>query len=75
MKSLGIQLHCGGLNLQSSSMFIFEKHFNLSSFVTGLCEDNASLGRMTYVHCKAGRGRSTTIVLCYLVCILAVILI
>ncbi|KAJ9547902.1 hypothetical protein OSB04_020445, partial [Centaurea solstitialis] len=28
---------------------------------------NASHGRTTYVHCKAGRGRSTTIVLCYLV--------
>ncbi|KAH9607116.1 hypothetical protein KSS87_005045 [Heliosperma pusillum] len=28
---------------------------------------NASNGWMTYVHCKAGRGRSTTIVLCYLV--------
>lgn len=28
---------------------------------------NASCGKMTYVHCKAGRGRSTTIVLCYLV--------
>ncbi|XP_075474827.1 phosphatidylglycerophosphate phosphatase PTPMT2-like [Primulina tabacum] len=28
---------------------------------------NASAGRTTYVHCKAGRGRSTTIVLCYLV--------
>nr|XP_010911526.3 putative dual specificity protein phosphatase DSP8 [Elaeis guineensis] len=28
---------------------------------------NASCGRTTYVHCKAGRGRSTTIVLCYLV--------
>ncbi|KAE8798168.1 putative dual specificity protein phosphatase DSP8 [Hordeum vulgare] len=28
---------------------------------------NASHGRMTYIHCKAGRGRSTTIVLCYLV--------
>uniref|UniRef100_A0ACD5XVW8 Uncharacterized protein n=1 Tax=Avena sativa TaxID=4498 RepID=A0ACD5XVW8_AVESA len=28
---------------------------------------NASLGRMTYIHCKAGRGRSTTIVLCYMV--------
>ncbi|KAK1560061.1 hypothetical protein Q3G72_021739 [Acer saccharum] len=27
---------------------------------------NASLGKTTYVHCKAGRGRSTTIVLCYL---------
>ncbi|XP_039116330.1 phosphatidylglycerophosphate phosphatase PTPMT1-like [Dioscorea cayenensis subsp. rotundata] len=29
--------------------------------------ENASCGRTTYVHCKAGRGRSTTIVLCYLV--------
>ncbi|XWS45833.1 hypothetical protein CRYUN_Cryun14cG0013500 [Craigia yunnanensis] len=28
--------------------------------------ENASLGEATYVHCKAGRGRSTTIVLCYL---------
>ncbi|WCJ42602.1 Phosphotyrosine protein phosphatases superfamily protein [Euphorbia peplus] len=28
---------------------------------------NASYGRTTYVHCKAGRARSTTIVLCYLV--------
>nr|GMD76404.1 putative dual specificity protein phosphatase DSP8 [Ipomoea batatas] len=29
--------------------------------------ENASSGQRTYVHCKAGRGRSTTIVLCYLV--------
>ncbi|XP_015896648.3 phosphatidylglycerophosphate phosphatase PTPMT1 [Ziziphus jujuba] len=29
--------------------------------------ENASFGRTTYVHCKAGRGRSTTIVICYLV--------
>ncbi|XP_062220651.1 phosphatidylglycerophosphate phosphatase PTPMT2-like [Phragmites australis] len=28
---------------------------------------NASQGSTTYVHCKAGRGRSTTIVLCYLI--------
>ncbi|XP_059593063.1 phosphatidylglycerophosphate phosphatase PTPMT1-like [Vitis vinifera] len=28
---------------------------------------NASLGRTTYVHCKGGRGRNTTIVLYYLV--------
>uniref|UniRef100_A0A2P2MEF0 phosphatidylglycerophosphatase n=1 Tax=Rhizophora mucronata TaxID=61149 RepID=A0A2P2MEF0_RHIMU len=28
---------------------------------------NALSRRTTYVHCKAGRGRSTTIVLCYLV--------
>lgn len=29
--------------------------------------ENASSGKSTYVHCKAGRGRSTTIVICYLV--------
>ncbi|KAK4493578.1 hypothetical protein RD792_018072 [Penstemon davidsonii] len=29
--------------------------------------ENSSHGRSTYVHCKAGRGRSTTIVICYLV--------
>jgi len=29
--------------------------------------ENALLGKTTYVHCKAGRGRSTTVVLCYLV--------
>ncbi|KAE8670969.1 putative dual specificity protein phosphatase DSP8 [Hibiscus syriacus] len=29
--------------------------------------ENSSVGKTTYVHCKAGRGRSTTIVLCYLV--------
>ncbi|KAM3287536.1 phosphatidylglycerophosphate phosphatase PTPMT2-like isoform X2 [Capsicum chacoense] len=28
---------------------------------------NAFCGKTTYVHCKAGRGRSTTIVICYLV--------
>ncbi|KAB1209252.1 putative dual specificity protein phosphatase DSP8 [Morella rubra] len=28
---------------------------------------NTFRGKTTYVHCKAGRGRSTTIVLCYLV--------
>ncbi|KAK8948805.1 putative dual specificity protein phosphatase DSP8 [Platanthera zijinensis] len=28
---------------------------------------HASHGSTTYVHCKAGRGRSTTIVLCYLI--------
>ncbi|KAK9095230.1 hypothetical protein Scep_026699 [Stephania cephalantha] len=28
---------------------------------------NTSNGSRTYVHCKAGRGRSTTIVLCYLI--------
>ena len=27
----------------------------------------AAEGGKTYVHCKAGRGRSTTLVLCYLI--------
>lgn len=29
--------------------------------------DHVQHGQATYVHCKAGRGRSTTVVLCYLV--------
>ncbi|XP_015961251.1 phosphatidylglycerophosphate phosphatase PTPMT2 [Arachis duranensis] len=29
--------------------------------------ENALSGHTTYVHCKAGRGRSTTVVICYLV--------
>lgn len=33
----------------------------------GFIHENASCGRTTYVHCKAGRGRSTTVVICYLV--------
>lgn len=33
-------------------------------------EENALCGRATYVHCKAGRGRSTTIVICYLVSVM-----
>lgn len=50
--------------------------FSFCSFILLCCsclilfyfvEGNASLGKTTYVHCKAGRGRSTTIVLCYLV--------
>ena len=29
--------------------------------------EHAGKGELTYVHCKAGRGRSTSLVLCYLV--------
>ncbi|KAK8484486.1 hypothetical protein V6N12_024972 [Hibiscus sabdariffa] len=42
--------------------------------LTSICQaidfihSNVSRGQTTYVHCKAGRGRSTTVVLCYLVC-------
>ncbi|MQM07513.1 hypothetical protein Taro_040354 [Colocasia esculenta] len=45
------------------------KHDNLFLFMTlksSVKLENASCGKTTYVHCKAGRGRSTTIVLCYL---------
>lgn len=30
--------------------------------------DQVARGRKVYVHCKAGRGRSATVVMCYLVC-------
>lgn len=40
---------------------------NVIYLAFGYGTENASCGRTTYVHCKAGRGRSTTIVLCYLV--------
>nr|CAN61438.1 hypothetical protein VITISV_033771 [Vitis vinifera] len=48
-----------------SEQFFFD--FTSASSVILRCHENASSGRTTYVHCKAGRGRSTTIVLCYLV--------
>lgn len=51
------------LDLVFSYWFQFE--FVLTS-VHALLE-NALAGRVTYVHCKAGRGRSTTVVICYLV--------
>ena len=31
------------------------------------CAEHAERGELTYVHCKAGRGRSTTLVICYLI--------
>jgi atypical dual specificity phosphatase len=43
--------------------FVFYYRLRLLYFII----DNATCGKTTYVHCKAGRGRSTTIVLCYLV--------
>ncbi|KAK6119299.1 hypothetical protein DH2020_046955 [Rehmannia glutinosa] len=41
-------------------------HVDISQAVEFI-HDNTLCGKTTYVHCKAGRGRSTTIVLCYLV--------
>lgn len=62
----------------SSDIVILVCAFNLQEYLVlhdtcslpyliGLMTGNASCGKTTYVHCKAGRGRSTTIVLCYLV--------
>ncbi|KAF8412945.1 hypothetical protein HHK36_000917 [Tetracentron sinense] len=47
----------------TSHMRLWFRHRNIMNFLS----ENASCGKTTYVHCKAGRGRSTTIVLCYLV--------
>ena len=37
------------------------------SHAVDFIHENTVSGRTTYVHCKVGRGRSTTIVICYLV--------
>lgn len=47
--------------------YLFAPSFVDISRAVDFIHENASCGRTTYVHCKAGRGRSTTIVLCYLV--------
>lgn len=47
--------------------YLFAPSFVDISRAVDFIHKNASCGRTTYVHCKAGRGRSTTIVLCYLV--------
>ncbi|XP_050203344.1 phosphatidylglycerophosphate phosphatase PTPMT2-like [Mercurialis annua] len=47
--------------------YLFAPSFADISQAVDFIHENASLGKTTYVHCKAGRGRSTTIVLCYLV--------
>lgn len=47
--------------------YLFAPSFVDISRAVDFIHKNASSGRTTYVHCKAGRGRSTTIVLCYLV--------
>ncbi|KAM3712278.1 hypothetical protein ACJW31_01G168800 [Castanea mollissima] len=47
--------------------YLFAPSFVDISQAVDFIHQNASSGRTTYVHCKAGRGRSTTIVLCYLV--------
>ncbi|XP_077209824.1 phosphatidylglycerophosphate phosphatase PTPMT2-like [Tasmannia lanceolata] len=47
--------------------YLFAPSFVDINRAVDFIHNNASYGRTTYVHCKAGRGRSTTIVLCYLV--------
>ncbi|KAA0061514.1 putative dual specificity protein phosphatase DSP8 [Cucumis melo var. makuwa] len=47
--------------------YCFAPKFSDISRAVDFIHRNASSGKTTYVHCKAGRGRSTTIVLCYLV--------
>ncbi|XP_073001366.1 phosphatidylglycerophosphate phosphatase PTPMT2 [Typha latifolia] len=47
--------------------YLFAPSFGNICRAVDFIHRNASCGKITYVHCKAGRGRSTTIVLCYLV--------
>lgn len=47
--------------------YLFAPSFGDICRAVDFIHENASSGKTTYVHCKAGRGRSTTIVLCYLV--------
>ncbi|KAK8476769.1 hypothetical protein V6N13_144789 [Hibiscus sabdariffa] len=46
--------------------YLFAPSISDISKAVSFIHKNASCGRTTYVHCKAGRGRSTTVVLCYL---------
>nr|GMC92540.1 putative dual specificity protein phosphatase DSP8 [Ipomoea batatas] len=47
--------------------YLFAPSFGNINQAVDFIHKNATSGRTTYVHCKAGRGRSTTVVLCYLV--------
>ncbi|KAL5557323.1 hypothetical protein UlMin_039559 [Ulmus minor] len=47
--------------------YLFTPSFVDISRAVEFIHKNACCGRTTYVHCKAGRGRSTTILLCYFV--------
>ncbi|MBA0616824.1 hypothetical protein E1A91_D11G028200v1 [Gossypium mustelinum] len=60
-------------NYGINHLVIPTRDYYFAPSLTSICQAidfihrNVSLGQTTYVHCKAGRGRSTTIVLCYLV--------
>lgn len=47
--------------------YLFAPSLTDICYAVNFIHEKSCLGRTTYVHCKAGRGRSTTIVLCYLV--------
>ncbi|XP_058008177.1 phosphatidylglycerophosphate phosphatase PTPMT1-like [Hevea brasiliensis] len=47
--------------------YCFAPSLNDICIAVDFIHENVLQGCTTYVHCKAGRGRSTTIVLCYLV--------
>ncbi|KAL8503193.1 hypothetical protein ACS0TY_022082 [Phlomoides rotata] len=47
--------------------YLFAPSFGNINRAVDFIHRNACNDQTTYVHCKAGRGRSTTIVLCYLV--------
>lgn len=47
--------------------YLFAPSFDDICQAVDFIHEHVKSGKTTYVHCKAGRGRSTTIVLCYLV--------
>lgn len=47
--------------------YLFAPSFDDICQAVDFIHEHVKGGKTTYVHCKAGRGRSTTIVLCYLV--------
>lgn len=47
--------------------YLFAPSFEDIQLAVDFIHENVQQRKSTYVHCKAGRGRSTTIVLCYLV--------
>uniref|UniRef100_A0A803MPS6 Tyrosine specific protein phosphatases domain-containing protein n=2 Tax=Chenopodium quinoa TaxID=63459 RepID=A0A803MPS6_CHEQI len=47
--------------------YLYAPSFDDINRAVDFIHHNAACGRATYVHCKAGRGRSTTVALCYMV--------
>ncbi|KAJ6389211.1 hypothetical protein OIU77_027531 [Salix suchowensis] len=61
--------HAYGINhlMIPTRDYCFAPSLNDICQAVAFIHENVSSGQTTYVHCKAGRGRSTTIVICYLV--------